>query len=190
MSPPQTAACSSTCCFFNERHDSRCALEVCPDVAVGRSTSQACQASRLLPSAANVCRLGRHSNDCPVFDGGGHLDVLCTQSDMRSDTGVPCSGSLAKKGLEQSSGTAAHQSRCHCMFVARVIQRVLIVWQNALTLTWSRSSTSRPEQRTTESQHFLRLSAETADNDEEAGCNKLHCLLKIYLAVKIIGKQQ
>ena len=102
------------------------------------------------------------------FDGGGCLDVLSIQWDLRSDTGVLCNGCLAKKGPEQSSDTAAYQSRCHSMFVARLIRCVLRVWYNALTLAWSRGSTSRPEQWTTESQDFLRLSADTADNDDEA----------------------
>ena len=110
-----------TTLFFNERLGSRCALEVCPGVAVGRSTSQACQASRLLPSVANVRRRGRQSNDCPVLDGGGSLEVLSTQSGMRSNSGVLCNGCLAKTGPEQSSDTAAHQSRCHSLFVRRVV---------------------------------------------------------------------
>ena len=111
-----------TTLFFNERLGSRCAVEVCPGVVVERSTSQACQASRLLPSVANVRRRGRQSNDCPVLDGGGSLDVLSTQSGMRSNSGVLCNGCLAKKGPEQSSDTAAHQSRCHSLFVGRVVQ--------------------------------------------------------------------
>ena len=93
-----------TTLFFNQRLGSRCALEVCPGVAVGRSTSQACQASRLLPSVANVRRRGRHSNDCPVLDGGGYLDVLSTQSGMRSNSGVLCNGCLATNGTRAVIG--------------------------------------------------------------------------------------
>ena len=46
--------------------------------------------------------------------------------------------------------------------------KYLILWYNALTSTWSRSTTSRPEQRTTLSENFLRLSADRADNNGEA----------------------
>ena len=95
----------------------------------------ACQASRLLPSVANVRRRGRHSNDCPVFDGGGYLDVLSTQSILRSESSVLCSGCLTQKGPDQPSDTAIHRSRCHSMFAARVVQWV--PWCNALTSTWS-----------------------------------------------------
>ena len=72
-----------------------------------------------------------------------------------------------------------HRKQCHVckdLFLShrsgKVIHtdnsKYLILWYSALTSTWSRSSTSRPEQRTTLSEYYLRLSADTADNDDDA----------------------
>ena len=101
----------------------------------------ACLACRLLPSVANVPRRGRHRNDCAVFDGCGFLDA---QSNLRSVFGVLCSGCLTKKVPDQPSNTPKHQSRCHSLFVAGVIQCVLLPWCIALTSTWSRGSHHAP----------------------------------------------
>ena len=65
---------------------------------------------------------------------------------------VLCTDCLTKKGPDQTSDTAVHRSRCYSMFVARVIQCVLLPWYVALTLTWSRGShrdtNSEPRSRT------------------------------------------
>ena len=85
------------------------------------------------------------------FDGGGYLDGLSTQWNLGSNSGVLRSGCVTKKGADQPSDTAIHLSRCHHMFVARVIQRVLLpqVCCSHLYVV------AGPEQRTTQSYTLL-----------------------------------
>ena len=96
---------------FNERSGTDGRWKCAPASPRNGALCLTCQASRLLPSAANVRKRGRRRQNT-----WRDRPTCC------SDSGVLCSGCLSTQGRDQPSDTAMHQNSCHSMFVAKVIK--------------------------------------------------------------------